>query len=163
MRRRGRRLSRKQATDFFGSELPSDCIVLTAPGSSLVWTYREKQMYPEALAALERWKSGHPSERRHPYVLGTAAGIYGFEGRKNEAEKLIDELREMARHQYVSGASFAEAYVGLGQKDQAVTWLERAYEDHDQGMVFIAAYPGFDRLHSEPRFQALLRRMNFPQ
>jgi TolB-like protein/DNA-binding winged helix-turn-helix (wHTH) protein/Tfp pilus assembly protein PilF len=129
----------------------------------LVWTYREKQMYPEALAALERWKSGHPSERRRPYFLATAAGIYGFEGRKNEAEKLIDELREIARHQYVSGACFAEAYVGLGQKDQAVTWLERAYEDHDQGMVFIAAYPGFDRLHSEPRFQALLRRMNFPQ
>jgi len=128
----------------------------------LVWTYREKQMYPEALAALERWESGHPSERRQPHVLATAAGIYGLEGRKNEAEKLIDEVREIARHQYVYGGFFAEAYVGIGQKDQAVAWLERAYDDHDQGMVYIAAYPGFDRLHSEPRFQALLRRMNFP-
>jgi len=129
----------------------------------LVWTYREKQMYPEALAAMERWKSDHPSKRRHPHVLATAAGIYGLEGRKNEAEKLIDEVREMARHQYVSGFFFAEAYTGLGQKDQAVTWLERAYEDHDQWMVFVASYPGLDLLHSEPRFQALLRRMNFPQ
>src|SRR5215469_11451024 len=129
----------------------------------LVWTYREKQMYPEALTALERCKSAHPSQRRHPHVLATAAGIYGLEGRKNEAEKLIDEMREMARHQYVSGFFFAEAYVGLGQKDQAVTWLERAYDEHDQWMVFIDAYPGFDRLQSEPRFQALLRRMNFPQ
>jgi hypothetical protein len=50
-----------------------------------------------------------------------------------------------------------------GQKDQALTWLERAYEEHDQYMVYIAAYPGLDRLHSEPRFQALLRRMNFPR
>jgi len=128
----------------------------------LAWTYREKQMYPEALAVLERWKSGNPSQRRDPDVLATAAGIYGLEGRKNEAEKLIDEAREMARHQYVSGFFFAEAYVGLDQKDQAVTWLERAYDEHDQWMVYIASYPGLDSLHSEPRFQALLRRMNFP-
>src|SRR5215470_4292913 len=68
------------------------------------------------------WKggSGHPSERRQPHVLATAAGIYGLEGRKNEAEKLIDEVREIARHQYVYGGFFAEAYVGIGQKDQAV-------------------------------------------
>jgi TolB-like protein/DNA-binding winged helix-turn-helix (wHTH) protein len=128
----------------------------------LVWTYREKQMYPEALAALERWKSGHPSRRRHPSVLAAAASIYGLEGRKNEAEKLIDELREMARHQYVSGVFLAEAYVGIGQNDQAVTWLERAYDERDQWMVYIASYPALDRLHSEPRFRALLRRMNFP-
>ena len=128
----------------------------------LVWTYREKKMYPEALAALERWKSDYPSRHRNPYALAAAASIYGLEGRKNKAEKLIGELREMARHQYVSGVFFAEAYVGIGQKDQAVTWLERAYDEHDQWMVYIASYPGLDRLHSEPRFQALLRRMNFP-
>jgi tetratricopeptide (TPR) repeat protein len=128
----------------------------------LVWTYREKQMYPEALAALERWKSVHASQRRGPSVLAAAASIYGLEGRKNKAEKLIDELREMARHRYVSGVFLAEAYVGTGQKDQAVTWLERAYDERDQWMVYIASYPALDRLHSEPRFQALLRRMNFP-
>jgi len=128
----------------------------------LVWTYREKKMYPEALAALERWKSDYPSRHRNPYALAAAASIYGLEGRRNKAEKLIGELREMARHQYVSGVFFAEAYVGIGQKDQAVTWLERAYDEHDQWMVYIASYPGLDRLHSEPRFQALLRRMNFP-
>jgi TolB-like protein/DNA-binding winged helix-turn-helix (wHTH) protein/Tfp pilus assembly protein PilF len=129
----------------------------------LVWTYREKQMYPEALAALERWKSVHAAQRRGPSALATAASIYGLEGRKNRAEKLIDELREMARHRYVSGVFFAEAYVGIGQKDQAVTWLERAYDERDRWMVYIASYPALDRLHSEPRFQALLRRMNFPQ
>jgi hypothetical protein len=63
----------------------------------------------------------------------------------------------------VSGFFFAEAYVGLGQNDQAITWLERAYEAHDQWMVFANSYPGLDRLRSEPRFQGLMRRMNFPQ
>lgn len=76
---------------------------------------------------------------------------------------MIDELRETARHRYVSGFFFAEAYVGLGENDQALTGLERAYQEHDQWMVFVDSYPGLDGLRSEPRFQALLRRMNFPQ
>jgi TolB-like protein/DNA-binding winged helix-turn-helix (wHTH) protein/Tfp pilus assembly protein PilF len=123
--------------------------------------YKQKERYPEALAALERWKSNHPAQIRQ--TLSVTAGIYGLQGRKHEAEALIDEMKEAAQHQYVSGFFFAEAYVGLGEKDQAITWLERAYEEHDQYMVYIASYPGFDPLHSEPRFQDLLRRMNFPQ
>jgi len=51
----------------------------------------------------------------------------------------------------------------VGQTDQAVTWLVQAYEEHDQWMVFANSCSGLDRLRSEPRFQALLRRMNFPQ
>ena len=129
----------------------------------MIWAYREKRMYPEAIAAWERWKASHPLQYRDPHPLATMAGIYGLEGRKREAEELIDELKEAARHRYVSGFFFAEAYVGIGQKDQAVAWLERAFEDHDQWMVFVNSYPGLDRLRSEPRFDALLRRMNFPQ
>jgi TolB-like protein/DNA-binding winged helix-turn-helix (wHTH) protein/Tfp pilus assembly protein PilF len=125
--------------------------------------YREKGMYPEAIAAQERWTATHPSESRDSYPLAVLASIYGLQGRKDEGEALIKELKEIARHRYVSGFFFAEAYVGLGQKDQAITWLERAYEEHDQWMVFANAYPGLDRLRSEPRFQALMRRMKFPQ
>jgi TolB-like protein/DNA-binding winged helix-turn-helix (wHTH) protein/Tfp pilus assembly protein PilF len=129
----------------------------------MIWAYREKKMYPEAIAAWERWKAGHPLQYRDPHPLATIAGIYGLEGRKRKAEVLVDELKETARHRYVSGFFFAEAYIGIGQTDQAITWLERAYEEHDQWMVFANSYPGLDRLRSEPRFQALLRHMNFPQ
>ena len=125
--------------------------------------YREKGMYPEAISAQERWTATHLSESRDSYPLAVLASIYGLQGRKDEGEALIKAMKEIARHRYVSGFFFAEAYVGLGQKDQAITWLERAYEEHDQWMVFANCYPGLDRLHSEPRFQALMRRMNFPQ
>jgi TolB-like protein/tetratricopeptide (TPR) repeat protein len=125
----------------------------------LIHIYREKGMYPEALAAHARCSA---SESRNPYPLAVLASIYGLQGREDEGEALIKEVKEIARHRYVSGFFFAEAYVGLGQRDQAITWLERAYEEHDQWMVFANSYPGLDRLHSEPRFQALLRRMNFP-
>ena len=125
--------------------------------------YREKGMYSEAIAAQERWTATHPSESRNSYPLAVLASIYGLQGRNDEAEALIKELKETARHRYVSGFFFAEAYVGLGQRNQAITWLERAYEEHDQWMVFANSYPGLDRLRSEPRFQALMHRMNFPQ
>lgn len=128
----------------------------------LIHVYREKGMYPEAIAVQERWTATHPSESRDSYPLAVLASIYGLQGRKDEGEALIKEVKEIARHRYVSGFFFAEAYVGLGQKEQAITWLERAYDEHDQWMVFANSYPGLDRLRSEPRFQALMRRMNFP-
>jgi tetratricopeptide (TPR) repeat protein len=126
----------------------------------LGWAYREKKMYPEAIAALQR------SARRslqNASVLGALAGVYGLDGRRAEALKLIDELKVRDQHHRVSRFFFAEAYAGFGDKEQALTWLERAYEDRDQFMVFINSYPGLDPLRREPRFQALLLRMNFPQ
>jgi TolB-like protein/Tfp pilus assembly protein PilF len=127
----------------------------------LIHAYRELRMYPEAIASNERWTTTHPSSG--PYSLAVLASIYGLQGRNDEAGALIKELKETGRHRYVSGFFFAEAYTSLGQHDQAITWLERAYEEHDQWMVFANSYPGLDRLRSEPRFQALMRRMNFPQ
>jgi len=129
----------------------------------LIHVYREKGMYPEAIAADKMWIATHPSQSQGPYALAVLASIYGLQGRNDEAEVLIKELKETARHRYVSGFFFAEAYVGLGQRDQAIIWLERAYEEHDEWMVFANSYPGLDRLRSEPRFQVLMRRMNFPQ
>ena len=126
----------------------------------LGWAYREKKMYPEAIAALERSLS---RSGQHELPLASLAGVYGLAGRKGQALKLIDELKERARLHYVPGSLFAEAYIGLGEKDQAMAWLERAYEQHVQEMVDIKAYPGWEALRSEPRFEALMRRMNFPQ
>ena len=126
----------------------------------LGWAYREKKMYPEAIAALQRSVTRFG---RGSLALASLANVYGLAGRKGEALKLIEELKERSRHHYVSGFLLAEAYAGLGEKGQALMWLERAYEDHDQWMVYMATYPGLDPLRSEPRFQALQRRMNFPQ
>jgi len=126
----------------------------------LGWSYREKKMYPEAVAALERSVN---DTRRHPFAVGSLACVYGLAGKNREAMELINELKERDRQGYVSGFVFAYAHLGLGEKDQALTWLERAYEDRDELMVYIKAEPTWDALRSEPRFQALLRRMNFPK
>ena len=126
----------------------------------LGWAYREKKMYPEAIAALQRSLS---RSGRHELPLATLAGVYGLAGRRGEALKLIEELKARARLFYVPSSLFAQAYIGLGETNRALGWMERAYEEHDQGMVYIKAYPGWDALRSEPRFRALVQRMNFPQ
>jgi len=53
-------------------------------------------------------------------------------------------------------------HAGLGEKDQAFEWLEKAYDEHDQGLSFLKVDPTLEPLRSDPRFQDLLRRMNFP-
>jgi hypothetical protein len=89
--------------------------------------------------------------------------VYGLAGRKGETQKIIGELKERSRHHYVFPSVFAYAYLGLGDKDQALTYLERAYEEQDPALFWLKMSPIFDPLRSEPRFQALLRRVNFPQ
>ena len=125
----------------------------------LGWAYREKKMYPEAIAALHR---SLIDSGRGPTNVASLADVYALAGRRSEALKLIAELNERARRHYVSEVLLAEAYGGLGERDQALACLNRAYENRDQWMVFIASYPGMDPLRPDPRFQALLRRMNFP-
>jgi len=118
--------------------------------------YALKKMYPEAIAYLEN-SVARSGRRRH---LGVLALVYGLAGRKSETQKIISELKERSRHQYVFPTHFAFAYLGLGDKDQALSWLERAYEEQDPSLFYLKMSPLLDPLRSEPRFQALLRRVN---
>jgi len=125
----------------------------------LGFAYGVKKMYPDADAAFQRVASRWG---REPVVVANLAWVYGLAGRKHDAQKLIDELNEVARHRYVAPALFMNAYLGLGDKDAALTWMERGIEEHDPGLIGSRVYPILDPLRSEPRFQAALRRMNFP-
>ena len=122
--------------------------------------YAMKKMYPEAIAASEKPVARHG---RQTGDLRFLALVYGLAGRKSETKKIISELKERSRHHYVFPSDFAYAYLGLGDKDQALTYLEQAYEEQDPALFWLKMSPIFDPLRSEPRFQELLRRVNFPQ
>ena len=114
-------------------------------------------MYPEAIAYSER---GIARLGRQTIHLGYLAVVYGVAGKKSETQKIISELKERSRHHYVFASVFGYAYLGLGDKDQALTFLERAYDEQDPGLFTLKVSPFLDPLRSEPRFQALLRRVN---
>jgi tetratricopeptide (TPR) repeat protein len=85
-------------------------------------------------------------------------------GQKAEARrKLADGLR---RHReqasYIRPGWVAEVYANLGERDAAFRWLERAFHERDVWLALLKVWPPFDPLRSDPRFDDLLRRMNFP-
>jgi serine/threonine protein kinase/Flp pilus assembly protein TadD len=98
-----------------------------------------------------------------PYILGMMGHAYAVSGRRDEALKTIDQLKEISKRQYVKANAFAEIYAGLGDKDQAFQWLEKSYEQRTPDLIFIAIDPIFDNLRSDPRFADLVRRVGLPQ
>ncbi len=90
---------------------------------------------------------------------------YAGAGRKTEALKIVDDLRKLSEHRYVSAFWIASVLGSLGEKDRAFEELERAYQERSTWLGFLNAlrdFPGWESLSSDPRFQDLLRRMNFP-
>jgi tetratricopeptide (TPR) repeat protein len=67
---------------------------------------------------------------------------YGLAGRKAEANKILNELLELNRHRYVTPPALANVYIGLGEKDQAFFWLEKAYQDRSNYLAYLKVFPG---------------------
>jgi len=88
---------------------------------------------------------------------------YAVAGKRSEAEKVLSELRELANQRYVSPYDVAMIYVGLGDKEQAFAWLEKAYQEHARRLWALKVNPTWDSLRSDSRFAGLLRRIGLPQ
>ena len=122
--------------------------------------YEAKGDYSHAIQHLENARS---LGKDMPWALSVLGHAYAMAGRKADAEKALLALKEWSKHSYVLAYGFAEIYVGLGKKDEALTALERAYEDRSVGITFLPTDPRFDSLRSEPRFKEILRRAGLPQ
>lgn len=93
--------------------------------------------------------------------IAALAHAYGISGRQKEAETLLREL--LSSEQYVPSDEIAVIFAGLDRQDEALTWLERAYEEKDSTwLVDVALDPRFQQLHSTSRFQSLTRRIGLP-
>ena len=117
--------------------------------------YLQKSMYREGIAEIEKELAISPDSTGALSELGYG---YALEGRREEAQKVIDRLNERSKQKYVSAASRAIIYAGLGEKDKAFEWLEKAYEERSIGAIKVNQ--AYDPLRSDPRFADLLRRMN---
>lgn len=84
-------------------------------------------------------------------------------GRTEEARRVLDEMMEMSKRRYVSPYIFAEIYRGLGEIDLTFEWLEKAFEDRTDWLVWLGVEPALDVLRSDPRFTDLIRRIGLPQ
>lgn len=122
--------------------------------------YVHKGMYEEAIAEYQKAIPLSGNSPDEPASLGYA---YALSGKSREARQVIEELKERSKRSYISPTIIASIYTGLGEKDQAFAWLDKAYSGRDFILVFLKVEPMFDGLRSDPRFARLLQRVGLPQ
>ena len=124
---------------------------------TLGWVHLMKGMADEGIAALEKAESLSPENTLYLAQLGQA---YAQVGRTGDARAMLGRLEELSRRRYVSPYHMAYVHTGLGERERALDWLERAYEERAGGIWGVKGSFLFRSLRSDPRFTALLRKMN---
>jgi TolB-like protein/DNA-binding winged helix-turn-helix (wHTH) protein/Tfp pilus assembly protein PilF len=117
-------------------------------------------MYKEAIAAYQKAESLSGVSPAEVAALGQA---YQQGGMRGYYLWRLQRLREESKHRYVMAVVFAWLFAALGERDQAFSYLEKAYQERDWYLNTLQVNLLFDPLRSDPRFQDLVRRMNFPQ
>ncbi len=122
--------------------------------------YLRKGAFPEAITEIQKATELSSNSLKYTGPLGHA---YARAGRSSEAKKILKELTERSKQQYGYWYSIACIYAGLEETDQAFAALDKAYEQRDTALPHLKVEPLFDPLHSDPRFQDLVRRIGLPQ
>jgi TolB-like protein/DNA-binding winged helix-turn-helix (wHTH) protein/Flp pilus assembly protein TadD len=122
----------------------------------LGWALICNQQAEEAIPVLEKAAS---VTDRSPGVISTLVWAYAHTGRRADALRLLGELKKRQQRGYVPAGAFVNAYLGLGDNDEAFVWFERAYEEQSNILIYIKVSPWFDPLRGDPRFQDLVRRV----
>jgi TolB-like protein/Tfp pilus assembly protein PilF/predicted Ser/Thr protein kinase len=121
-------------------------------------SYLAEGKYEEAIVACEKASSLWNDDPQRLVGLGRA---YALADRKSEALRILEQLRQLSRHAYVPPYFFAAIYTAMGQKDEALRWLENAYGERDVYLAWLKADSAVDRLRDDARFQQLLLRVGF--
>ena len=121
----------------------------------IVVGYVEKGMFAEALAEMEAQR---PLVSAPVYWSGVTY-VYGRAGRIAEARAAMDSLLRSTGRQPVQAGVIAAGYIGMGDNQHALNWLDRAYAEHSNDMTTLKVNPMYDTLRGDPRFQHLLERV----
>jgi len=125
----------------------------------LSYPYALKGMHDKAVATVEKamaLSGGGP-----PLIWTVFGFIHSVAGKREEAEKALDKMREQSKQTYVAPWMMAVVYAGFGEKDKAFELLEKSYKERDHWMTYLKVSPAVDNLRSDPRFKTLLKKMGF--
>jgi TolB-like protein/DNA-binding winged helix-turn-helix (wHTH) protein/Tfp pilus assembly protein PilF len=123
----------------------------------IVAAYVEEGRFEDAMADLENWRR----IASQTVISGEQAYVYGRWGRRAEGQAALAHFQAQLRRYPAFDATtqMLSAYAGLGMKDQAIALLEKSYAEHSNAVVGMKVEPNYDSMRSDPRFQALLRRL----
>ena len=123
----------------------------------IIHAYDEKGLFAEALADIEAHQP--PLGMNPPWYWSELAYAYGRSGQQAQARRALENLLELNRRQEVGAEAIIWAYIGVGDKEQAMAWLEKAYAQRSPALTYLKVDPRFDPLRGDPRFQDLLSRV----
>lgn len=124
------------------------------------WASIESGAPDKAVRAFEK---AHELSGGIPFTLGSLSFAYGRAGRRGDARQLLERAEALAASAYLPPSTFAFGYVGLDDWDAAFEWWNQAIEVRDPLIVPIKSFPFFDPVRGDPRYRALLRRMNLAE
>jgi TolB-like protein/DNA-binding winged helix-turn-helix (wHTH) protein/Flp pilus assembly protein TadD len=120
-------------------------------------TYEAEGSWPQAIREYQKAVDLSPNS---PPALAALGCAYGYSGNQEGAREILVSLREASKRHYVSGFDMATVFAGIGDKDNAFHWLEKAYSERESQMAFLGVTRRLDGLRSDPRFVDLLHRMH---
>ncbi len=126
--------------------------------SNLALSYAAKSEFADAIPSAKRAAQLDDS----PLVLCVLGQVYGWSGHPEDAKQVILQVDEISKHRYVCPYERGLIDLSIGQNDQALLWLQKAYDGNSICMVWLKTDPRWDAVRSDPRFRALLDRMHFP-
>jgi serine/threonine-protein kinase len=94
-----------------------------------------------------------------PSILGALGQAHGLAGNADRGRECLSILAGMRERRFVLSSSFALLHAGLGERDQAIAWLERGFSTHEPSIAALGVHPGYDSLREEPRFNALVQKI----
>jgi tetratricopeptide (TPR) repeat protein len=121
----------------------------------LIYAYAQKGLFADALADAEAWNRWDATS----WSWALLAYTHGLSGDPVKAKIALQQLEQLNQRRPRDPVSFFVAYMGLDDKDQALAWLEKAYQEHSSSLTALKVDPIYDPLRGDPRFQALLRRI----
>jgi pentatricopeptide repeat protein len=130
---------------------PDNVANLTGLGFALI----ANNQAAEAIPGLEKAVSLSGS----PAATGILIRAYAHAGRRSDALRLLAELKRRRNAGYIPAGAFVNAYLGLGDNEQAFYWLEQAYKEQSNILQFLKSHPYFDPIRGDPRFADLVRRV----
>jgi len=123
----------------------------------LGFVYIQQERSEEAIAEFQTMVK---LSERNPNLLALLGYAYATAGKPEEAREILKELNEQSKNQPVSPFETAMIYIGLGEREQAFAWLEKAYDERAWQLGFLKVEPIFDPLRPDSRFTDLMRRVN---
>ena len=131
---------------------PDRAVNLTFLGFALI----ANNQPADAIPVLEKAVS---LSKGSPGATAVLVRAYAHAGRRSDALQLLAQLKRRSKEGYIPAGAFVNAYLGLGDNEQAFYWLEQAYKEQSNILQFLKTHPYFDPIRSDPRFADLVRRV----